>query len=53
MLKKILINDRGPFGNSRRGTDLFRTAAARLSILAQGVPEMDVRALKYGNRARH
>ncbi|WP_312846400.1 septal ring lytic transglycosylase RlpA family protein [Deinococcus rubellus] len=44
----VLINDRGPFGNSRRIVDLSRTAAARLGILSKGVTEVDVRVLKYG-----
>ncbi|WP_277425527.1 septal ring lytic transglycosylase RlpA family protein [Deinococcus psychrotolerans] len=46
----VLINDRGPFGNSRRIIDLSRTAAARLGILSQGVAAVDVRVLKYGRR---
>ncbi len=46
----VLINDRGPFGNSRRIIDLSRTAAARLGILGRGVAEVNVTVLKYGRR---
>ena len=48
----VLINDRGPFGSSRRIIDLSRTAAARLGILSHGVAEVDVRVLKYGPARR-
>ncbi|WP_161882106.1 septal ring lytic transglycosylase RlpA family protein [Deinococcus alpinitundrae] len=48
----VLINDRGPFGNSRRIIDLSRTAAARLGILGRGVAEVDVRVLRYGSGRR-
>lgn len=33
----VMVNDRGPFGNSRRVIDLSRAAAASLGILSQGV----------------
>ncbi len=48
----VLINDRGPFGNSRRIIDLSRTAAARLGILGRGVAEVNVTVLKLGSGSK-
>lgn len=41
----VMVNDRGPFGNSRRIIDLSRSAAASLGILAQGVAPVTLRIL--------
>ncbi|WP_281173824.1 septal ring lytic transglycosylase RlpA family protein [Deinococcus marmoris] len=41
----VMINDRGPFGNSRRIIDLSRAAAASLGILSQGVAPVSLRIL--------
>jgi len=34
---KVKINDRGPFGNSKRIIDLSRKAAARISMISAGI----------------
>lgn len=41
----VLINDRGPFGNSRRIIDLSRPAAAALGIISQGVAPVTLQIL--------
>jgi rare lipoprotein A len=41
----VMVNDRGPFGSSRRIIDLSRSAAASLGILAQGVAPVTLRIL--------
>ncbi|CAM3158624.1 septal ring lytic transglycosylase RlpA family protein [Deinococcus saxicola] len=41
----VMVNDRGPFGNSRRIIDLSRSAAASLGMLGQGVAPVTLRVL--------
>lgn len=41
----VMVNDRGPFGNSRRVIDLSRAAAASLGILGQGVAPVTLSVL--------
>ncbi len=41
----VMVNDRGPFGNSRRIIDLSRSAAASLGMLGQGIAPVTLRIL--------
>ena len=41
----VTVNDRGPFGNSRRIIDLSRAAAERLQMLRAGVVDVSVEVL--------
>lgn len=42
---QVRINDRGPFGDSRRIIDLSRAAAERLQMVREGVVEVSVRII--------
>ena len=44
----VRINDRGPFGNSRRIIDLSRAAAEELQMVPAGVARITLRVLRFG-----
>lgn len=45
---QVKINDRGPFGDSRRIIDLSRAAAERLDMIKAGVVEVRVEIVEKG-----
>lgn len=45
----VRINDRGPFGDSRRIIDLAKVAASRLDMLRAGVVNVRVEILRWGD----
>ncbi len=47
---QVKINDRGPFGDSRRIIDLSRAAAERLDMIRAGVVEVRVEIVEAGGR---
>jgi len=48
----VRINDRGPFGSSRRIIDLSRAAAEHLQMLRAGVVDVHLEVLAYGKNRR-
>jgi rare lipoprotein A len=49
----VRINDRGPFGSSRRILDLSRAAFERLGSLGAGVLEVRAEVVAYGQKRGH
>ena len=49
----VRINDRGPYGNSRRILDLSRAAAEQLGMIRAGVLEVRVEVIAYGRKRGH
>lgn len=44
----VRINDRGPFGDSKRILDLSRAAATKLKMLSDGVVRVRIKILRFG-----
>jgi rare lipoprotein A len=49
----VRINDRGPYGSSRRILDLSRAAAEQLGMLRAGVLEVRAEVVAYGKKRGH
>ena len=49
----VRINDRGPYGSSRRILDLSRAAAERLGMIRAGVLEVRAEVVAYGRKRGH
>lgn len=51
----VKVNDRGPFGDDRRIIDLAEIAASRIDMLRDGVVDVRIEVLRWGDdqRGRH
>jgi rare lipoprotein A len=49
----VRINDRGPYGSSRRILDLSHAAAEQLGMLRAGVLEVRAEVVEYGKKRGH
>ena len=49
----VRVNDRGPYGSSRRILDLSRAAAEQLGMLRAGVLEVRAEVVVYGKKRGH
>ncbi len=49
----VRINDRGPYGSSRRILDLSRAAAEQLGMIRAGVLEVRAEVVAYGRKRGH
>jgi rare lipoprotein A len=49
----VRVNDRGPYGSSRRILDLSRAAAEQLGMLRAGVLEVRAEVVAYGKKRGH
>jgi len=49
----VRINDRGPYGSSRRILDLSHAAAEQLGMLRAGVLEVRAEVVQYGKKRGH
>jgi rare lipoprotein A len=49
----VRINDRGPYGSSRRILDLSHAAAEQLGMLRSGVLEVRAEVVEYGKKRAH
>jgi rare lipoprotein A len=49
---EVIVVDRGPFGSSRRIIDLSRAAAEELDYIQEGLADVKVEVLSWGDGAR-